>query len=65
MGRPWVLGVGGGGWGGLQIGGNAKTFMIANINPADHCSSETLSTLRFASFARCVCLHGLPVRVCE
>jgi kinesin family member 15 len=35
-----------------SIGGNAKAFMIANINPSDRCTWETVSTLRFASFAK-------------
>jgi kinesin family protein 15 len=35
-----------------SIGGNSKTYMIANINPSDRCTWETVSTLRFASFAK-------------
>lgn len=35
-----------------SLGGNAKTFMIANVSPSWNCHSETTSTLRFASNAK-------------
>jgi len=35
-----------------SLGGNSKTFIIANISPAAKCQEESLSTLKFASFAR-------------
>ena len=31
-----------------SLGGNSKTFMIANVSPASTAFSETLSTLKFA-----------------
>jgi kinesin family protein 15 len=31
-----------------SLGGNSKTFVIANISPSAHSFAETLSTLRFA-----------------
>lgn len=35
-----------------SLGGNAKTLIIANINPAVACSAETNVTLGFALRAR-------------
>jgi len=35
-----------------SLGGKTKTFMIANIGPADYNMEETLSTLRYASRAK-------------
>ncbi|TYH69939.1 hypothetical protein ES332_D05G085500v1 [Gossypium tomentosum] len=35
-----------------SLGGNAKTTIIANISPANCCSLETLSTLKFAQRAK-------------
>eukprot|EP00796_Vickermania_ingenoplastis_P011084 gene11085-7713_t len=35
-----------------SLGGNSKTVMFANINPSDHNTSETISTLRFADRAK-------------
>ncbi|KAK9813839.1 hypothetical protein WJX73_001399 [Symbiochloris irregularis] len=35
-----------------SLGGNSKTFMIANISPASACLAETLGTLRFAQRAK-------------
>ncbi|KXZ48281.1 hypothetical protein GPECTOR_29g58 [Gonium pectorale] len=37
-----------------SLGGNAKTFFIANVSPSTACAEETLSTLRFARDARAV-----------
>lgn len=37
-----------------SIGGNSKTWIIANISPADICVEETLSTLKFVRFAKLV-----------
>ena len=37
-----------------SLGGNAKTIMIAAIGPADYNYDETLSTLRYASRAKCI-----------
>eukprot|EP00759_Apiculatamorpha_spiralis_P016210 PhF_6_TR22532/c1_g1_i2/m.32002 len=35
-----------------SLGGNSKTIMFANIGPAEHNISETVSTLRFADRAK-------------
>jgi len=35
-----------------SLGGNTKTVMIANIGPADYNTEETLSTLRYANWAK-------------
>jgi len=35
-----------------SIGGNSKTFLIANIGLSPRCQDESLSTLKFASFAK-------------
>ena len=35
-----------------SLGGNSKTILIANIALAAKCQDESLSTLKFASFAR-------------
>ncbi len=35
-----------------SIGGNSKTFIIANVSPAPVSAGESLTTLKFASFAR-------------
>lgn len=37
-----------------SLGGNTKTFMVANISPADRCFGETLSTLQFARRAKLI-----------
>eukprot|EP00040_Diaphanoeca_grandis_P044292 m.270485 g.270485 ORF g.270485 m.270485 type:complete len:1035 (-) comp90404_c0_seq1:8-3112(-) len=37
-----------------SLGGNTKTFMIANVNPASTCGNETLSTLQFAQRAKLI-----------
>jgi len=37
-----------------SLGGNAKTLMIANIGPASYNHDETISTLNYASRARCI-----------
>ena len=37
-----------------SVGGNAKTFIIANISPAIVYASETLSTLKFAQRAKLI-----------
>lgn len=38
-----------------SIGGNARTALIACVNPSTACVSETLSTLQFARCAGAVC----------
>ena len=35
-----------------SLGGNTKTCMIANISPVDYNFEETLSTLRYADWAK-------------
>jgi hypothetical protein len=35
-----------------SLGGNTKTFMIANVGPADYNFEETMNTLRYASRAK-------------
>ena len=35
-----------------SLGGNSKTFLIANVSPSSSAFSETLSTLKFASRAK-------------
>ena len=37
-----------------SLGGNSKTLIIANISPAQICSGETLSTLKFAQRAKLI-----------
>lgn len=37
-----------------SLGGNARTFMIANIGPADYNFDETMSTLRYAHRAKSI-----------
>ena len=37
-----------------SLGGNSKTFMVANISPASANLAETLSTLRFAQRAKSI-----------
>ncbi|XP_034986014.2 kinesin-like protein KIF15 [Zootoca vivipara] len=37
-----------------SLGGNAKTCIIANINPGSRCFGETLSTLNFAQRAKLI-----------
>lgn len=37
-----------------SLGGNTKTVMIAAVSPADYNYEETLSTLRYASRAKCI-----------
>ena len=37
-----------------SLGGNAKTFIIANVSPSVTCAAESLSTLRFASRAKMI-----------
>ena len=40
-----------------SLGGNSKTILIANIALAARCQDESLSTLKFASFARKPLIH--------
>jgi len=40
-----------------SIGGNSKTFMIANIWPENAHLEETISTLKFASRAKSIKNH--------
>ena len=35
-----------------SLGGNAKSMIIANVNPAESACHETLSTLQFVSRAK-------------
>jgi hypothetical protein len=37
-----------------SLGGNSKTFLVANVSPSNLCSHETLSTLQFAERAKCI-----------
>ena len=37
-----------------SLGGNAKTIMLATVNPLEQYSDESLSTLRYASQAKCI-----------
>ncbi|NP_001081543.1 kinesin-like protein KIF15-A [Xenopus laevis] len=37
-----------------SLGGNAKTFYIANVHPGSKCFGETLSTLQFAQRAKLI-----------
>nr|XP_033786331.1 kinesin-like protein KIF15 isoform X2 [Geotrypetes seraphini] len=37
-----------------SLGGNAKTFIIANVHPGSRCFGETLSTLQFAQRAKLI-----------
>ena len=37
-----------------SLGGNTKTVMIAAVSPADYNYDESLSTLRYASRAKCI-----------
>ncbi|XP_029445555.1 kinesin-like protein KIF15 isoform X2 [Rhinatrema bivittatum] len=37
-----------------SLGGNAKTFIIANVHPGSKCFGETLSTLHFAQRAKLI-----------
>uniref|UniRef100_A0A7M5WTB1 Kinesin motor domain-containing protein n=1 Tax=Clytia hemisphaerica TaxID=252671 RepID=A0A7M5WTB1_9CNID len=37
-----------------SLGGNAKTFIIANVHPSSRCFGETLSTLNFARRAKMI-----------
>ncbi|KAE8596956.1 hypothetical protein XENTR_v10016296 [Xenopus tropicalis] len=37
-----------------SLGGNAKTFIIANVHPGSKCFGETLSTLQFAQRAKLI-----------
>ncbi|XP_041533082.1 kinesin-like protein KIF15 isoform X1 [Microtus oregoni] len=37
-----------------SLGGNAKTFIIANVHPGSRCFGETLSTLNFAQRAKLI-----------
>uniref|UniRef100_A0A3Q2ZVJ2 Kinesin family member 15 n=1 Tax=Kryptolebias marmoratus TaxID=37003 RepID=A0A3Q2ZVJ2_KRYMA len=37
-----------------SLGGNAKTFIIANVHPGSRCFGETLSTLHFAQRAKLI-----------
>lgn len=37
-----------------SLGGNAKTMIIANVSPSPLCAAETVSTLQFASRAKCI-----------
>ena len=48
-----------------SLGGNAKTFMVANISPASASLAETLSTLRFAQRAKSIRNKVPPLWVLE
>ncbi len=37
-----------------SLGGNAKTMIIANVSPSAMCGHETISTLQFATRAKCM-----------
>ena len=37
-----------------SLGGNSKTLIVANISPSQACFSETLSTLKFAQWAKMI-----------
>lgn len=37
-----------------SLGGNAKTYIIANVHPGSKCFGETLSTLQFAQRAKLI-----------
>lgn len=37
-----------------SLGGNAKTYIIANVHPGSKCFGETLSTLHFAQRAKLI-----------
>lgn len=37
-----------------SLGGNAKTYIIANVHPGSRCFGETLSTLQFAQRAKLI-----------
>ncbi|XP_042495261.1 kinesin-like protein KIN-12E [Macadamia integrifolia] len=37
-----------------SLGGNSKTMIIANVSPSMCCSTETLSTLKFAQRAKLI-----------
>lgn len=37
-----------------SLGGNAKTYIIANVHPGSRCFGETLSTLHFAQRAKLI-----------
>ena len=37
-----------------SLGGNSKTFLVANVSPSNLCAHETLSTLQFADRAKCI-----------
>eukprot|EP00040_Diaphanoeca_grandis_P021406 m.114042 g.114042 ORF g.114042 m.114042 type:complete len:1372 (+) comp28322_c0_seq1:106-4221(+) len=37
-----------------SLGGNTKTYMVANVSPASRCFGETLSTLQFAQRAKMI-----------
>ncbi|GAX75403.1 hypothetical protein CEUSTIGMA_g2847.t1 [Chlamydomonas eustigma] len=41
-----------------SLGGNAKTMIIANVSASPLCAAETLSTLQFASRAKCIRNHA-------
>ena len=48
-----------------SLGGNSKTFMVANISPASANLAETLSTLRFAQRAKSIKnkVHTCPMHL--
>ena len=37
-----------------SLGGNAKTFLVANVHPNAKCFGETLSTVNFARRAKMI-----------
>nr|CAB3259058.1 kinesin-like protein 2 [Phallusia mammillata] len=37
-----------------SVGGNARTYIVANVHPNSHCCGETLSTLYFAQRAKMI-----------
>ncbi|EDV21270.1 uncharacterized protein TRIADDRAFT_30550, partial [Trichoplax adhaerens] len=52
-----------------SLGGNAKTFMIANVHPSKKCFGETFSTLNFAKKAKLIktkviLIHNLSFKSC-
>lgn len=46
-----------------SIGGNAKSFIVANVSPADDCLAETLAALKFAQRAKMVKVIAVRVLV--
>lgn len=42
-----------------SLGGNAKTCLLATVNPSTFCGDESICTLRFADRAHQVCFYSL------